>query len=71
MPADRSAAQDRRYRSVHVYCGCSLSTGMFDDRECSYETDVLLDADGVEDEFATFNCPECGAEGLLVTQHVV
>lgn len=55
----------------HVYCGCSLSTGMFDDSECGWEGDVPTSEHPDDRQFDTFDCPECGAEGLLVAQHVV
>lgn len=58
-------------RMRHVYCGCSTSTSMFDDSECGWNG-YVVGSDDPEDATAdTWNCPDCGAEGLLVAEHEV
>lgn len=56
--------------AAHVYCGCTIATGsMFDDRECGWEGDVPISEDPEDRQFDTFDCPECGVTGLLVSDH--
>jgi hypothetical protein len=56
-------------RTVKVYCGCNISTGMFDERECSWEGFVV--ANDSPDDMGTWECPECGAKELPISDHAV
>ncbi len=57
-------------RTVKVYCGCTILLGHFEERECPWEGYVVANEPEIQGDMGEWDCPECGAKGLPISDHV-